>query len=259
MPAPPATLRQRHAASTSPAALDSTPPWSPVQSRPESPMQSPDSAQSSMSGSARSKSAWSALVAALLSKLLSRRRRQSNNENANAAAEWRSPVAQRRPLPIEPQRRRGSKVLYTIMADPVMLDMFEKHLAQEFGTESMFFLDDTAEWIHSYHDVPPALRLVRARKIFKTYVDHNSPFAINVPSHCSAALQHALHEAEVDRSVFDDARCEVARLLERGAVARFVVSSAYKEGKAVRASSSSESLSPPSPLSLRLAVASHAG
>ena len=194
-----------------------------------------------MSGSASSKSKWSAIVAALLSKLPWRRRASQDNDDA---AGWRSPRAQHHPLPLEPQRRRGSKVLYTIMANPVVLDLFEKHLEQEFGSESMYFLEDTAQWIVSYHDVPPALRLARARKIFKTYLEHNSPFAINVPSHCSTALQNALLEADIDRSVFDDARCEVTRLLELGAVARFVASSAYKQDRASRGSSSSGRSSP---------------
>jgi len=232
------------------AATASSPESDPSRSRRTRRRDSPDSTRSNPCDE-HSKSSWWALLLRLVKHVLDSRQSQWRHNKAKQqkyrmepeTSSRRSPLAKLQHSPQSHLERRGSKVLHTILADPEVLDMFEKHLEHEFGIESMFFLEDTAQWIYTYHDVAPAVRLARARKIYKTYVDHNSPFAINVPSHLSLALQSALLGADVDPIMFDQARNEVARLLERGAVARFVATSAFKESRTARASSSTSSSS----------------
>jgi len=131
----------------------------------------------------------------------------------------------------------GTKLLDTIMDNPELLELFEQHVAAEFGMESVLFLKDSAQWIRTYYDVAPAARLARARKLYNMYIDVSGVFSVNIPSTCSSALNRALQGSRVEQTVFDEARLEVASLLERGAVARFMNSKAYKEFKESRRNS----------------------
>jgi len=115
--------------------------------------------------------------------------------------------------------------LQCVFNDGELLAAFEIHLANEFAMELLLFLHDSQAFVDSYFEMSPATRQSRAKKLYFLYVDPYAPFCINI-SHkmaldLKAPILHGETRAVPGHGVFDEARCEVATLLEHGAVARF--------------------------------------
>jgi hypothetical protein len=114
--------------------------------------------------------------------------------------------------------------LHEILSNPGCRKAFEYHLSTEFGGENTCFLQDTYDWILSYNDIAKTAAASRARKIIKTYISENGIFQINVSSRTAEPLMKISKDESGDSvtsTIFDEARREIAYLLEIGAVARF--------------------------------------
>ena len=114
----------------------------------------------------------------------------------------------------------------TVLANPAMLESFQRHLEMEWGTESLAFILDTEAWLKAFSDLTPKARLARARKIVNLYVRTDAVFACNLPSAVQDAILAAIRSAEpapdqLSANVFDTARAEMAYLLESGALPRW--------------------------------------
>lgn len=132
---------------------------------------------------------------------------------------------------------KGCSKLNEILADNEIRRTFEFHLSEEFGLENLSFLLDTQEWRMSFHDVSRSAALSRARKIFSTYVSNDGLYQINIAGHMSKELSNALAAGEdrLTATIFDKARTEIARLLEVGAVSRFITTPAYVSATSAKA------------------------
>ena len=110
--------------------------------------------------------------------------------------------------------------------DEELVSDFKSAVAAEWATESLTFLEDTFQWISKFTEVSPATRAARARKIVRLYVAHGAVSEINIDARMRSAVVEAVMGAKdaeaVPRSVFDEARQEVARILSNGAAARFL-------------------------------------
>ena len=88
-------------------------------------------------------------------------------------------------------------------------------------------LEATGQWRTTFFEAVPTARLARARKIIALYCRADSALEINVPHATRQGIQIDLARAERDpttirREMFDEARQEVARVLELGSVGRFL-------------------------------------
>jgi hypothetical protein len=97
---------------------------------------------------------------------------------------------------------------------------FEKFCAVEFADENLAFLHACDEFTSSFYDMSKSARTIRFKKIVSTFVAPDGRWAVNLPGRQIDALL-ALAEEEVGYDAFNDARKEVANLLELGQARRF--------------------------------------
>jgi hypothetical protein len=120
-------------------------------------------------------------------------------------------------------------VLFETTSNAAMLRAFEYQLSLELGGESLFFLTDTSEWKASYSDMTTTAATARAKKLAQTYIKMNGVYQVNISHSMATRLLHELsHNPEVPFTLFDEARVEIAGLLEYGAVKRFVKSPEHR-------------------------------
>ena len=112
----------------------------------------------------------------------------------------------------------------SIMIDHLRCKEFERHLAEEFGLESLLFLKDALAWKDSFHDISEAARRERAKILVQTYIKSDGLYAINVPySVTDPIFKKMKHSGEdpLEDTLFDAAIEDVRKLLNSGAVLRF--------------------------------------
>jgi len=113
------------------------------------------------------------------------------------------------------------RLLDTILSDPVLADLFEKHLVSEFAVESLYFLRDSTAWFDTYHDVVPSAATARAQKIFRLYIQPEGILAVNISHKVVQRISQKLKSAVVEQNIFKAAQQEVTNLLEHGPMLRF--------------------------------------
>ena len=122
---------------------------------------------------------------------------------------------------------RGAPHLASFLRNLDERRAFEAHLEAEWGAESLGFLTDTWAWKTSFSEIDARARVARARKIIRAYVRDHGVLSVNVSSAVQSRILAVAETADADPQamrveVFDEARHEVAHLLEVGAVARFM-------------------------------------
>ena len=97
------------------------------------------------------------------------------------------------------------------------------------------FLQDSQEWKQAYFDLSKTTRLVRAKKIYQTYITQNANFQINIGHALYLKLSKAFvweqvesDDQDVEIEVFDEARKEIKRLLKEGPLVRFRKTHEYR-------------------------------
>ena len=120
-------------------------------------------------------------------------------------------------------------MLAAIIADNDTLTAFKKHLESEWGLESLLFIEDAFAWRRAYADLAASARLARARKIAAVYVATSGTNAINLSDAVARNITSKLNARAKDAPLdcFEEAVHELAVLMERGAVPRFVSSRAF--------------------------------
>jgi hypothetical protein len=114
--------------------------------------------------------------------------------------------------------------LAQIVGDPDMLNEFERHLADEFSNEGISFLRAIGEWRSNFREVTSSTRAARARRIYRTYIHHSGILVVNLPATIKNEITRIMEGSNDDLvtiTLFDAAKREVSRLLERDAVPRF--------------------------------------
>ena len=114
--------------------------------------------------------------------------------------------------------------LSTVLDNPELSADFERFLVSELGVESLIFLRDTDDWKRNYYDIAPSARLIRAKKLYNTYIRPTGTFPVNISYDVMNAIKVALmHDGvtECPEDVFDPARTEISDLLSVGALLRF--------------------------------------
>jgi hypothetical protein len=121
--------------------------------------------------------------------------------------------------------------LTEVMNDPELTRRFEIHLAIEYADENLNFLRDAAEWRIAFNDVKKSSTVARAKKIINNYIKHGGLQQINISWKVSEQLLSGINgdPEEIREDFFDDARLEIAKLLEIGAVYRFKKSNQYAD------------------------------
>ena len=117
--------------------------------------------------------------------------------------------------------------LAQLLTVPTTKRKLEAHLTSEWTSESLMFLEATGEWRATFFEAVPTARLARARKLVALYCRADSALEINVPHATRQGILVDLARAERDptatrREMFDEARQDVALVLELGSVRRFL-------------------------------------
>jgi hypothetical protein len=130
---------------------------------------------------------------------------------------------------------KGFPRLQEVFSSAELLRAFEYHLSIEFGSENLSFLRDVAEWRATYRDVAKNASAARAKKLINSYIADSGLYQINISYEMAQKLLTLYRSISSDASpntvpedAFDEARSEVAFLLERGAAARFMKTPEYK-------------------------------
>jgi hypothetical protein len=111
--------------------------------------------------------------------------------------------------------------LQQVLDTPDLAAAFEQHLAAELGVESFYFVNEAVQWVHNFHNESEATRRARARKIVKAYIDVNGLYAVNVDSKTYYTIMNRYKSNEFPVDMFEEAKSECRKLLERGALFRF--------------------------------------
>jgi hypothetical protein len=125
-------------------------------------------------------------------------------------------------------------VLQYTLQDPAMEKEFEEFLAAEFSLENLLFLKDTAEWIKDWHDNPEKTKNVRARNLVKCFVATQGIYWVNLSEADATKLLALKPEDTVPLDFFDEARQDIAKLVEQGPCMRFhAIKKTNLEGRGV--------------------------
>jgi hypothetical protein len=121
-------------------------------------------------------------------------------------------------------------LLKQVVENPTLVAEFEKFLVSELGVESLLFLRDTSEWKRTYFDIAASARLLRAKKLYKMYINPSGSFPVNVPADVITMIRNTVMHDDIQdcpENVFDAAREEISDLLQIGALQRFQHSPLY--------------------------------
>ena len=138
-------------------------------------------------------------------------------------------------VPVEVLGLHGVANLRAVLSDEQTRKQLRAHVAVEWGTESLAFLEAAGEWRAAFADVDARARLARARKIAKAYLTPGAALEVNIPGVMARSVRDGIHAAasnpaDLTPEVFDECRSEVAAILEQGAVARMLANDARKPG-----------------------------
>jgi len=119
--------------------------------------------------------------------------------------------------------------LHEILSTPHLVEAFQVHCLREFCDENLNFLQNASDWKATFSDIARTASTARAKKIVNTFIRDGGLQQINLPfSQAQVLIKKVESGAQFDHTDFDDARFEIARLLENGSVARFLVSPQYR-------------------------------
>ena len=128
------------------------------------------------------------------------------------------------PPPIRPATLPASTPrLRAIVSDSAKATNFREFLQRAHSEECLDFLAETAAWSQSFADVPDLPRAERAawaKRIIDTFVEDGAPHQVNVSAETTESMRR--RSVELDPNAFEDARADLAYLLEHDAVTRFV-------------------------------------
>jgi len=117
-----------------------------------------------------------------------------------------------------------------VLANPLLAPKFEDWCKKEFTLDNVWFLADTLAWKESFFSVSKESRRARAKKLIANYVKPNSLNQVNLPHDMVRDILAKAARNECELELFDESRREVASLLQRGSLFRFVQS---PEGRAL--------------------------
>ena len=116
----------------------------------------------------------------------------------------------------------GHLVLQDVMTSPVTAEAFEERCRVEFTLESLWFLRDTQQFKDAFFNISKDTRALRAKRIVNLFVRPGALYEVNLPYKVIRdTVARVDAGGDVEFHVFDDARKEIALLLERGTLFRF--------------------------------------
>ena len=115
-----------------------------------------------------------------------------------------------------------TSTLQSLLQTRAGLVSFQKHLQSEFSEENIWF----AEAALSFGASKPPVDMARANGILEKFVVPGAPQEVNISSSQQSTIMQAFEEAEasggpVARDVFEEARVEIFKLMERDNFSRF--------------------------------------
>ncbi|GMH85568.1 hypothetical protein TL16_g10271 [Triparma laevis f. inornata] len=116
------------------------------------------------------------------------------------------------------------KTLNNVLHDPICIEYFAIHLANEHSSENLDFYESVDHFHHEW-DINHVHACVNiARKIFQLYCGTNAPLAVNLPSKIRLKVEDKVTKKDIDRAVFDEAANEIYQVMNRDSFARFKMS-----------------------------------
>ena len=116
------------------------------------------------------------------------------------------------------------KTLNNVLHDPICIEYFAIHLANEHSSENLDFYESVDhfhhEWDIDHHNACKNIAI----KIFQLYCATNAPLAVNLPSKIRMRCEAQIKEKQFSRSTFDDAANEIYMVMNRDSFARFKMS-----------------------------------
>jgi len=116
------------------------------------------------------------------------------------------------------------KTLNNVLHDPICIEYFAIHLANEHSSENLDFYESVDHFRHEWDiDHINACKNI-AVKIFQLYCATNAPLAVNLPSKIRNKCEALIRAKDFTRDIFDDAASEIYMVMNRDSFARFKMS-----------------------------------
>lgn len=130
-------------------------------------------------------------------------------------------------MPEEAQSLAIGKSLISVLHDPICIEYFAIHLANEHSSENLDFYESVDHFHHEWDiDHVNACKSI-ADKIFQLYCGVNAPLAVNLPSKIRIKTENSIKSGEIKRDTFDSAANEIYQVMNRDSFARFKVSNLW--------------------------------
>jgi hypothetical protein len=116
------------------------------------------------------------------------------------------------------------EILLRVLASEMMFQEFEKHLIAEYAVESLYFLSHVLEWKKDVESSTETAKVaLKARKMFKVYVENSGLYTINVSYKSAKEVSDKMmsENQEFEVNLFDSAFEDVARMLINGPLILF--------------------------------------
>jgi hypothetical protein len=130
-------------------------------------------------------------------------------------------------MPQEAQSLAIGKNLMSVLHDPICIEYFAIHLANEHSSENLDFYESVDHFHHEWDiDHVNACKNI-ANKILQLYCGVNAPLAVNLPSKIRIKTENSIMEGNIKRDTFDSAANEIYQVMNRDSFARFKVSNLW--------------------------------
>ncbi|GMH85578.1 hypothetical protein TrVE_jg7782 [Triparma verrucosa] len=116
------------------------------------------------------------------------------------------------------------KTLNNVLHDPICIEYFAIHLANEHSSENLDFYESVDHYHHEWDINHQHACTNIARKIYQLYCGSNAPLAVNLPSKIRLKVEQRIEAKEITREVFDEAANEIYQVMNRDSFARFKMS-----------------------------------
>jgi len=156
---------------------------------------------------------------------------QGFKELVNLVPTFRAHVALR---VVDPERAGYDAVVNFSKAN----DLLHEHQKSEYAEEAWLFWRDSSAWVKEateaeFHGMATeehkASMLEKAQELMETYVKEGSMQQINIPSDCQKRLLAIVEKGEIDKTLWDEARQEMRKLVERDTLPRFRKGEKFKQ------------------------------
>eukprot|EP00475_Leptophrys_vorax_P043498 TRINITY_DN8393_c0_g1_i1.p1 TRINITY_DN8393_c0_g1~~TRINITY_DN8393_c0_g1_i1.p1 ORF type:complete len:215 (-),score=48.07 TRINITY_DN8393_c0_g1_i1:30-674(-) len=115
----------------------------------------------------------------------------------------------------------GVRLMRQVLADPDLLERFERFMVQEFAVENVYFLKAVEKYRKAVHLLETSELLSMATSIYNDYCDTKAELAVNISSEHRAAVKSQIDTGSVPLELFEHCEAEIMHLVAQDSLRRF--------------------------------------